>query len=186
MDPFDNIHVLEFGHVLSGPFCAYQLAVLGADVIKVEPVDCPDISRGRGPDDAQNAAGMGLTYQTQASNKRAIAVDIKTPGGKSILARLIRGADVFIENYRTGALAELGFGYRDVRAIKKDIIYSGDVLNTTARIQEQCNQYSVDILISKETFDLISDNDEFKLIPLGSIELRGKKRKIDLNTIITI
>ena len=71
----------------------------------------------------------------------------------------------------------------EVGVIKKDIIYSGDVLNTTARIQEQCNQYKVNILISKETFDLISDADEYKLIPLGSIELRGKKRKIDLNTI---
>jgi adenylate cyclase len=74
----------------------------------------------------------------------------------------------------------------EVGVIKKDIIYSGDVLNTTARIQEQCNQYNVDILISKETFDLISDTDGYKLIPLGSIEHRGKKRKIDLNTIRAI
>ena len=74
----------------------------------------------------------------------------------------------------------------EIGVIKKDIIYSGDVLNTTARIQEQCNQYSVDILISKETFDLLSDTDGYKLIPLGSIELRGKERKIDLNTIRTI
>ncbi len=74
----------------------------------------------------------------------------------------------------------------EVGVIKKDIIYSGDVLNTTARIQGQCNQYSVDILISKETFDLISDTDGYKLIPLGSIELRGKKIKIDLNTISII
>ena len=74
----------------------------------------------------------------------------------------------------------------EIGVIKKDIIYSGDVLNTTSRIQEQCNQYSVDILISKETFDLLSDTDGYKLIPLGSIELRGKERKIDLNTIRTI
>jgi adenylate cyclase len=74
----------------------------------------------------------------------------------------------------------------EVGVVKKDIIYSGDVLNTTARIQEQCNHHRVDILLSKETFDLISDTEEFKLIPLGSIALRGKKRKIDLNTISTI
>jgi adenylate cyclase len=74
----------------------------------------------------------------------------------------------------------------EIGVIKKDIIYSGDVLNTTARIQEQCNHYRVNILLSKETFDLISDTDGFKLTPLGSIELRGKKRKIDLNTISTI
>jgi adenylate cyclase len=74
----------------------------------------------------------------------------------------------------------------EIGVIKKDIIYSGDVLNTAARIQEQCNQYNVDILISKETFDLISDSNEYAPIPLGSIELRGKKRKIDLNTICAI
>ena len=74
----------------------------------------------------------------------------------------------------------------EVGVIKKDIIYSGDVLNTAARIQEQCNLYGVDNLISKETFDLISDREGYQLIPLGSIELRGKKRKIDLNTIRTL
>ena len=71
----------------------------------------------------------------------------------------------------------------EIGVIKKDIIYSGDVLNTTARIQEQCNQNNVDILISKETFDLLADSDGYELIPLGSIELRGKERKIDLNTV---
>ena len=74
----------------------------------------------------------------------------------------------------------------EIGVIKKDIIYSGDVLNTTARIQEQCNHYKVDILLSKETFDLISDNKDYKIKHLGSIELRGKKRKIDLNTISPI
>lgn len=74
----------------------------------------------------------------------------------------------------------------EIGVIKKDIIYSGDVLNTTARIQEQCNKYSVDFLISKETFDLISDTNEYKLVPLGRIELRGKNRKINLNTLSTI
>ena len=74
----------------------------------------------------------------------------------------------------------------EIGVIKKDIIYSGDVLNTTARIQEQCNQYGVDILISKETFDLLSDTEGYKLIPMGSIELRGKERKLGLNTVRTI
>ncbi|WP_237701130.1 adenylate/guanylate cyclase domain-containing protein [Maribacter sp. HTCC2170] len=74
----------------------------------------------------------------------------------------------------------------EIGVIKKDIIYSGDVLNTTARIQEQCNQYSVDILISTETFNLLSDTNGYELITLGNIELRGKERKIDLNTVRTI
>ena len=74
----------------------------------------------------------------------------------------------------------------EIGMIKKDIIYSGDVLNTAARIQEQCNQYRVDLLISKETFDILSDTEVYKLIPMGSIELRGKEFKIDLNTVQTI
>ena len=65
----------------------------------------------------------------------------------------------------------------EVGAIKKDIIYSGDVLNTAARIQGQCNQHVVDILISKQTFELLSNTQEYKAIPLGSIELREKKKK---------
>ena len=73
----------------------------------------------------------------------------------------------------------------EIGIIKKDIIYSGDVLNTTARIQGQCNQYGVDILISKETIDLIPNLKSYNLVPLGSIELRGKAIKIDLNTIKT-
>ncbi len=73
----------------------------------------------------------------------------------------------------------------EIGIVKKDIIYSGDVLNTTARIQESCNVYNVDILISKETFDFIQNPEGYELVPLGSIELRGKERKIDLNTIKT-
>ncbi len=120
---FDGLRVLDLTHVLAGPFCTYQLAVMGADVIKVEPVGSPDITRGRGPDDERNAAGMGLTYQTQGGGKRAIALDLTVAGGADVLGRLINGADVLVENYRVGALAEHGFGYEDVRKIKSDIIY---------------------------------------------------------------
>ena len=108
-----------------------------------------------------------------------------------IQEKLIELAPIYEKKYELMPEFKAGLHYGLVMAgeigvIKKDIIYSGDVLNTTARIQEQCNQYSVDILISKDTFDLLSDTDGYKLIPLGSIELRGKERKIDLNTIRTI
>jgi adenylate cyclase len=71
----------------------------------------------------------------------------------------------------------------EIGIIKKDIVYSGDVLNTTARIQGQCNEHGVDFLISKNTFDLIQNADLYEMVPLGSIELRGKAQKIDLSTI---
>ncbi len=70
----------------------------------------------------------------------------------------------------------------EVGTIKKDIVYSGDVLNTTSRIQEQCKEYGVDFLISKETLELIQPPKEFDWVTLGNIELRGKSKKIDLET----
>lgn len=71
----------------------------------------------------------------------------------------------------------------EIGSIKKDIVYSGDVLNTTARIQELCNQYKVDFLLSKKAFDLMEDSEQFELISLGIIDLRGKESQINLNTL---
>ncbi|HVE49227.1 MAG TPA: CoA transferase [Casimicrobiaceae bacterium] len=105
---FAGIRVLDLTHVLAGPFCTYQLAVLGADVVKIESPDEPDCARGRGPDAMQNAAGLGLNFQVQGGNKRALALDLKHPRGRDILMRLIAKADVLVENYRAGALALLG------------------------------------------------------------------------------
>jgi adenylate cyclase len=71
----------------------------------------------------------------------------------------------------------------EIGVIKKDIIYSGDTLNTTARIQGKCNDYKVDFLMSQDTFDLLPNKTAFELITIGSIELRGKEQKVDLITI---
>ncbi|MCC6193252.1 MAG: CoA transferase [Burkholderiales bacterium] len=100
---FDGVRVLDLTHVLAGPFCTYQLALLGADVVKVEPPDDPDCSRERGPDTAR-----GLTFEVQGGNKRALALDLKHPRGRDLLLRLAARADVLVENYRAGALAALG------------------------------------------------------------------------------
>jgi crotonobetainyl-CoA:carnitine CoA-transferase CaiB-like acyl-CoA transferase len=123
MRPFEGIKVIDITHVLAGPFAAYQLAVLGADVIKVEPPDEPDQSRGSGPDWDLNRADMGTYFLTQGSNKRAITLDLKTPGGKQVLRQLLAGADVLVENFRPGAFAALGFSYADVQAINSKLIY---------------------------------------------------------------
>jgi crotonobetainyl-CoA:carnitine CoA-transferase CaiB-like acyl-CoA transferase len=120
--PFEGVRVLDLTHVLAGPFCAYQLAVLGADVIKIEPPGEPDCARGRGPDDALNRAGRGLNYQVQGGNKRALALDLKAPAGRAILLRLAAGADVFLENYRAGALAALGLGDDALAAVNPRLI----------------------------------------------------------------
>lgn len=118
-----NLKVLDATHVLAGPFCAYQLALLGADVIKIEPASAPDCARGRGPDDSRNARGLGLNYQVQGANKRALAVDMAMPEGRDILLALAGSADIFIENYTTGAMNRLGLGYDALSARNAELIY---------------------------------------------------------------
>ena len=123
MKPFAGIKVIDITHVLAGPFAAYQLGVLGADVIKVEnPNDC-DQSRHTGPDRELNRRSMGTNYLTQNSNKRAITLDLKTEKGREVLKKLVRGADVLIENYRAGAFAALGLGYADLKPLNPRLIY---------------------------------------------------------------
>ena len=86
--PFEGIRVIDVTHVLAGPFATYQLAVLGADVIKVEHPDEPDQSRGSGTDKALNRRQMGTAFLTQASNKRSIALDLKQEADREINAIL--------------------------------------------------------------------------------------------------
>jgi crotonobetainyl-CoA:carnitine CoA-transferase CaiB-like acyl-CoA transferase len=121
--PFEGLRVLDLTHVLAGPFSTYLLALLGADVIKIEAPGDPDEVRGRGSIAALNSELMGTNYLTQNSNKRAITLDLKSEKGRQILRRLTSTADVFVENYRTGALASLGFSYDDVRKLNPRIIY---------------------------------------------------------------
>ena len=124
MRPFEGIRVIDATHVLAGPFATYQLAVLGADVIKVEHPDEPDQSRGVGSDKTLNSINMGTAFLTQASNKRSITLDLKTERGRDILKRLVATADVFVENYRPGALEALGLGYDALAALNPRLIYA--------------------------------------------------------------
>jgi len=122
--PFEGIRVIDVTHVLAGPFATYQLAVLGADVIKVEHPDEPDQSRGAGTDKALNRRNMGTSFLTQASNKRSITLDLKREEDREILRQLVATADVFVENYRPGAFEALGLGYEALAAINPRLIYA--------------------------------------------------------------
>lgn len=123
MRPFEGLTILDLTHVLAGPFCSYQLALLGAATIKIEPPGEPDCVRGRGPDDALNAALMGINFLTQGANKRALTLDLKQEKGRAILRRLAADADVLIENYRSDALAALGLGYDAMAALNPRLVY---------------------------------------------------------------
>ena len=124
MRPFEGIRVIDVTHVLAGPFAAYQLALLGADVIKVDDPNDPDQSRISGTDAELNRRHMGTGFLTQASNKRAITLDLKTERGREILKKLAATADVFVENYRPGAFEALGLGYEDLSKINPRLIYA--------------------------------------------------------------
>lgn len=121
--PLTGIKVLDLTHVLAGPFCSYQLALMGADVIKIEDPLNPDCARGRGPDDGLNAAGLGLNYQVQGGNKRSLALNLRSPEGADVLRELVSGADILVENYATGALAALGLGYSDLSEANPQLIH---------------------------------------------------------------
>ncbi len=125
MRPFEGIKILDCTHVLAGPFAAYQLAVLGADVIKVEDPNEPDQSRESGADMALNKTRMGTGFLTQGSNKRSIALNLKTEGGREAFKRLVKDwADVVVENYRPGAFKALGLGYDELSKLKPKLVYA--------------------------------------------------------------
>src|SRR3954465_14678587 len=124
MRPFEGIRVIDATHVLAGPFAAYQLGVLGADVIKIEDPNDPDQSRVGGTDPALNRIGMGTSFLTQASNKRSVALDLKQERDREILKALVKTADVFVENYRPGAFDALGLGYEALSKINPRLIYA--------------------------------------------------------------
>jgi crotonobetainyl-CoA:carnitine CoA-transferase CaiB-like acyl-CoA transferase len=123
MRPFQGIKIIDVTHVLAGPFAAYQLAVLGADVIKVEHPRDYDQSRDSGSDRVLNRERMGTGYLTQGSNKRAITLDLKHEKGREILKRLVTDADVLVENWRSGAFPAMGLGYEDLAPLNPRLIY---------------------------------------------------------------
>ena len=123
MRPYEGIKIIDITHVLAGPFAAYQLGLLGADVIKVEhPIDY-DQSRDSGGDHALNRQQMGTGFLTQASNKRAITLNLKHEKGREILKKLVKDADVMVENWRSGAFPALGLGWNDLRPLNPRLIY---------------------------------------------------------------
>lgn len=118
-----GIRVLDLTNVLAGPFCAYQLALLGADVIKVEMPHDGDLARQLGADPALNAKRMGASFLAQNAGKRSITVDLKSDGGKDVLRRLVATTDVLVENFRPGVMARLGLGYDELKKINPRLVY---------------------------------------------------------------
>lgn len=121
--PLSGVRVIDITQVLAGPYAAYQLALLGADVLKIEEPRHGDWSRDKGHVPAWNEAGMGLSYLTQNANKKSVAVNLKKAEGLEIVKQLIKDADVLIENFRPGTIARLGLPFEVVKEINPRIVY---------------------------------------------------------------
>ena len=116
----EGIRVLDFTHVHAGPLCTYQLALMGATVIKIEAPGTGDQMRAMG---VQLAPGMSPGFLGQNANKRSIAVDLKTEEGIEIVHTLIRDADVMVNNMRPGTTERIGIGYEQAKALNPGIVY---------------------------------------------------------------
>lgn len=122
-DPLAGVRVLDLTNVLAGPYCCYQLALMGAEVIKVERPGSGDLARVLGADPARNRAGMGISFLAQNAAKKSVTLDMKSEQGKTLLKRLVRKADVLVENFRPGVMERLGLGYDVLKAENPRLIY---------------------------------------------------------------
>lgn len=123
MKPLKGIRVLDLTNVLAGPFCGHQLAHMGADVIKVETRGAGDLARQLGADTELNRSHMGVSFLAQNAGKRSITLDLKKPAGKDVFRRLVRGADVVLENFRPGVMSRLGLGFDELKNENPRLVY---------------------------------------------------------------
>jgi len=121
--PLDGIRVLDLTNVLAGPFCCHQLVHLGAEVIKVEAVGRGDLARQLGADPALSEANMGVSFLAQNAGKKSVTLDLKSTKGKALFLRLLKTADVLVENFRPGVMARLGLDYDTLKPAHPTLIY---------------------------------------------------------------
>src|SRR5258708_14392327 len=121
--PLESIRLLDPTHGMAGPFCTYQLALLGAEVIRVEPLNFNDPIRSHGPDPELNNRRMGTSFLVQNAGKRSLGLDLKHPDGQAIFRRLAERPDVLVEHFRPGVLERLGLGGDALRSIQPRLLY---------------------------------------------------------------
>lgn len=119
----DGIKVLDLTNVLSGPFASLHLALLGAEVIKIENPKDGDLARKLGIVPEYNKALMGTSFLAQNCNKKSVTLNTKSSEGKEIFKRLAKDVDVVIENFRPGVMDRLGLGYNVLRELNPRLVY---------------------------------------------------------------
>jgi CoA:oxalate CoA-transferase len=118
-----GISVLDLSNVLAGPYCAYQLALLGANVLKIEVPEVGDLARQLGADAELNALHMGASFLAQNAGKKSLTINLKSEAGKDVLRRLVQSSDVLVENFRPGVMARLGLSYDELRQHNAKLVY---------------------------------------------------------------
>jgi crotonobetainyl-CoA:carnitine CoA-transferase CaiB-like acyl-CoA transferase len=121
--PLAGTRVLDMTNVLAGPYCTYQLAILGAEVVKVEIPGTGDLARRLGPDPELNREGLGTSFLAQNAGKKSVELDLKTADGRAAFEELIGTADVLVENYRAGVLARMGYDWPRLRDLNRSLVY---------------------------------------------------------------
>lgn len=122
-DMLSGIRVLDLTTVLAGPFAAYHLGLMGADVIKIEVPETGDMAREFGENEALRSAHLGPSFVAQNAGKRSVTLNLKDPEGARVFERLLASADVLLENMRPGVLTRLGFSPERLLEINPRLVY---------------------------------------------------------------
>jgi crotonobetainyl-CoA:carnitine CoA-transferase CaiB-like acyl-CoA transferase len=120
-----GVRVLDLTNVLSGPFCTLHLALLGADVVKIENPKAGDLARVLGNVPKLNKMLMGTSFLAQNANKKSLTLNLKAPEGKEIFRKLVATADIVVENFRPDVMPRLGLGYPALAGINPRLVYCG-------------------------------------------------------------
>ena len=123
MNILSGVRVLDLTNVLSGPFATLHLALLGAEVIKIENPADGDLARKLGSVPKYNQMLMGTSFLAQNANKKSITLNLKSPAGKEIFRKLAATADVVVENFRPDVMKRLGLGYDALKVINPRLVY---------------------------------------------------------------
>ena len=112
MRALEGIRILDFSHVIAGPFCTAQLGLLGAEIIKVEEPGGGDELRALGP---PFIGGESVFFLSINRNKKSVAVDLKDAENRDRIREIARSVDVIVENFRPGVMERLGLGWAELR-----------------------------------------------------------------------
>jgi CoA:oxalate CoA-transferase len=121
--PLTDVRIADFTQVFAGPFCTHQLALLGAEIEKIEPRGIGDILR-KYKHGGDPMGGLSGSFISINAGKKSIGVDLKQVAGKAVVERMIADADIVVENFRPGVMARLGFSWERCREINPRIVYA--------------------------------------------------------------